>query len=105
MHTISGKSPSRAGKLAGAVAMLLAVAAQGADLNFDIPAGDLKAALDAYIKQTGQQIVYKSDDVKGKTTPGVHGALSEQQALDALLKGTGTPAAPRRERRGGGFSR
>ena len=79
----------RTGRLAAVVALLLAASAQGADFNFDIPAGDLKAALDAYVKQTGQQIVFKSDDVKGKTTPGVHGSLSDQQALDALLKGTG----------------
>ena len=83
------RNPARAGRLAAAVALLLAASAQGADFNFDIPAGDLKAALDAYVKQTGQQIVYKSDDVKGKTTPGVHGSLSDQQALDVLLKGTG----------------
>ena len=83
------RNPARTGRLAAAVALLLAASAQGADFNFDIPAGDLKAALDAYVKQTGQQIVYKSDDVKGKTTPGVHGSLSDQQALDALLKGTG----------------
>ena len=83
------RNPARTGRLAAAVALLLAASAQGADFNFDIPAGDLKSALDAYVKQTGQQIVYKSDDVKGKTTPGVHGSLSDQQALDALLKGTG----------------
>ncbi|MFO1393964.1 MAG: TonB-dependent receptor [Steroidobacteraceae bacterium] len=87
IHTRNGAI--RARRLAGAVALLLAVAAQGADFSFNIPAGELKSALDAYIKQTGQQIVYKSDDVKGKTTPGVHGTLSDQQALDALLKGTG----------------
>ncbi|MFO1393962.1 MAG: TonB-dependent receptor [Steroidobacteraceae bacterium] len=87
IHTRNGAV--RARRLAGAVALLLAVAAQGADFSFNIPAGELKSALDAYIKQTGQQIVYKSDDVKGKTTPGVHGTLSDQQALDALLKGTG----------------
>ena len=87
VHTRNGAV--RARRLAGAVALLLAVAAQGADFNFDIPAGELKSALDAYIKQTGQQIVYKSEDVKGKTSPGAHGTLSDQQALDALLKGTG----------------
>ncbi|MFO1393963.1 MAG: TonB-dependent receptor [Steroidobacteraceae bacterium] len=87
IHTRNGAI--RARRLAVVVALLLAVAAQGADFSFNIPAGELKSALDAYIKQSGQQIVYKSDDVKGRTSPGVHGTLSDQQALDALLKGTG----------------
>ena len=89
MNESNRRNPARTGRLAAAVALLLAASAYGADLNFDIPAGDLKTALDAYVKQTGQQIVFKSDDVKGKTTSGVHGSLSDKQALDALLKGTG----------------
>lgn len=83
------RNSARTRRFAAAVALLLAASAQGADFSFDIPSGDLKAALDAYVKQTGQQIVYKSDDVKGKTSPGAHGSLSEQQALIALLRGTG----------------
>ena len=86
---ISIRSKARAGGLAGAVALALSFAAQAQDLNFDIPAGDLNAALTAYSKQTGQQVVFKIDDLKGKTTPGVHGAMSSEQALTALLAGTG----------------
>ena len=86
---ISICSKARAGALAGAVALVLSFAAQAQDLNFDIPAGDLNAALSAYSKQTGQQVVFKIDDLKGKTTPGVHGAMSPEQALTALLAGTG----------------
>ena len=80
---------TRAGALAAAVAALLAFSAQAQDLNFDIPASDLKSALDAYINQTGQQIVYKSDDLKGKSSPGARGAMTSEQALEALLAGTG----------------
>ena len=69
-------SKARAGALAGAVAIALSFAAQAQDLTFDIPAGDLNAALTAYSKQTGQQVVFKIDDLKGKTTPGVHGAMT-----------------------------
>ena len=86
---ISICSKARAGALAGAVALVLSFAAQAQDLNFDIPAGDLNAALSAYSKQTGQQVVFKIDDLKGKTTPGVHGAMTAEQALTALLAGTG----------------
>ena len=83
------RSKARAGALAGAVALAFSFAAQAQDLSFDIPAGDLNAALTAYSKQTGQQVVFKIDDLKGKTTPGVHGSMSPDQALTALLAGTG----------------
>ena len=54
------RNPARTGRLAAAVALLLAASAQGADFNFDIPAGDLKAALDAYVKQTGHLLCRNS---------------------------------------------
>ena len=83
------KTRARAGALAGALAMILATAAQAQDLNFDIPAGTLVAALDAYSKQTGQQLVYLEKNLEGKKSPGAHGAMSSEQALKALLAGTG----------------
>ena len=83
------RAGARASILAGAVALALSFAAQAQDLTFDIGAGDLKAALEAYAKQTGQQLVYQPDDVKGRSTPGVHGAMTSEQALTALLAGTG----------------
>jgi len=83
------RNAARAPIIAGAVALALSFAAQGQDLTFDIGAGDLKAALDAYAQQTGQQLVYQPDDVKGRSTPGVHGAMTPEQALKALLAGTG----------------
>lgn len=80
---------ARASIIAGAVALVLSVAAQAQDLTFDIGAGDLKAALEAYAKQTGQQLVYQPADVKGRTSPGVHGSMAPDKALEALLAGTG----------------
>ena len=89
MSTHRRRNAARASILAGAVALALSFAAQAQDLTFDIGAGDLKAALEAYAKQTGQQLVYQPDDVKGRSTPGVHGSMSSEQALTALLAGTG----------------
>ncbi len=89
MTGITRKTSPRAAALVGAVAMLLAGAAQAQGMQFDIPAGDLKAVLDSYIRQTGQQIVFRSDDLKGKRSKGVHGTMSTDQALDALLADTG----------------
>ena len=76
MSTHRSRTGTRASILAGAVALALSFAAQAQDLTFDIGAGDLKAALEAYAKQTGQQLVYQPDDVKGRSTPGVHGAMT-----------------------------
>lgn len=55
----------------------------------DIPAGDLKPALDQYAQQTGVQLLYRADDVQGRRSNGVQGRLDAHQALDALLAGTG----------------
>lgn len=57
-------------------------------LAFDIPAGDLKAAVDQYARQTGSQVLYKLQDVQGLTTTGVHGSFDEAEALRLLLAGT-----------------
>ena len=73
-----------------ALGMLAAVGAATAQVrDFDIPQGDLKSALDAYAQQTGLQIIYRSEDVRGVTTAGVHGALDAADALKNLLAKTG----------------
>jgi iron complex outermembrane receptor protein len=57
--------------------------------KFDIPAGDLKTALDAYIRQSGTQLIYKVDDVRGKQTHGVQGVFESDDALNQLLSESG----------------
>jgi iron complex outermembrane recepter protein len=69
-------------------AMLLSFAVHAQTRSFDIPAGDLKAALDAYIVQSGQQLIYRSDDLKSLRSKGVQGSLSQEQALEKLIDGT-----------------
>ena len=76
--------------LAGGVCALALVGAAVAQTkSFNIPAGDLKAALDAYTKQAGVQLIYRTDDVRGARTPGVSGALDPNAALSTLLANTG----------------
>lgn len=58
-------------------------------LSFDIPKGDLKAALDAYSRQSGVQIIYRVDEMHGVASPGAHGVLDPLAALDAILAHTG----------------
>src|SRR6185437_2125764 len=56
--------------------------------NFDIPAGDLKAALNAYSAQSGMPVNFSCDAEKGTRANAVKGDLASDYALDRLLKGT-----------------
>lgn len=71
----------------GIVAPATIVAEQARD--YDIPAGALKQALDSYVRQSGRQIVYRTDEVGSARSRGVHGRLSADAALGALLAGSG----------------
>ncbi|WP_322965067.1 TonB-dependent receptor [Sphingomonas fuzhouensis] len=57
--------------------------------RFDIPAGGLAEALQAWSKITKREIVYRMDDVGRKTTGGLHGNYEPMFALSGLLAGTG----------------
>ena len=68
----------------------LAAFATGATAEqFNIPAGDLKTALDVYARQTGTQLLISTDAVKGVHTQGVQGDMGAGAALVRLLSGTG----------------
>ncbi len=70
-----------------ACAALLASAASAE--TFNIPAGDLSRALDAYTAQTGIALVVSSEAVRGSHTRGAHGELTAAVALSRILSGTG----------------
>jgi outer membrane receptor protein involved in Fe transport len=57
--------------------------------EFNIPAGNLNAALNAYSKQTGIPLIVSADMVRGASTRGVAGDLSPEEALTRILSGTG----------------
>ena len=54
----------------------------------NVPAGELTAALDLLEKQSGVEIVYRPELLKGLRTSGVKGTLSSEDAVTKLLKGT-----------------
>ena len=68
--------------------LFIAASAYGQTQSFNVAPGDLKAALDAYIAQTGVQLLYKVDDIKGLSTKGLKGNLKPEEALTRLLEGT-----------------
>jgi len=57
--------------------------------DFNIPGGDLEAALNAYSQQAGIRLMYSDMAVRGVHTKGVSGAISPEAALTKLLNGTG----------------
>jgi iron complex outermembrane recepter protein len=56
--------------------------------SISIPAGDLGPALQSLARQTGAEIAYRPEQVRGLKTEGVNGNLSTREALERLLKGT-----------------
>jgi iron complex outermembrane receptor protein len=56
--------------------------------NLNIPAEDLKVALDTYIRQSGVQLVYTVNDLEGARSTAVHGEYEAAPALDRMLQGT-----------------
>jgi iron complex outermembrane receptor protein len=59
--------------------------------NFAIPAQDLSTALMAFAKQTGIQVVFKSEDLAGLKTDGLFGDMSSRDGLRRLLDPAGIP--------------
>jgi len=84
-----GSKSLRAVLAGGVCAMALATVAHAENRDFNVPAGDLQAALDSYAAQAGVQLLYKVDLVKGVPSKGAHGVLSSDEALAMLLSGTG----------------
>ena len=77
--------------LVGGASVLTLTSPASAKL-FDIPSGDLAAALNAYMRQAGVQIVYSNDIVQGHRSNGAKGQYSEIAALTEVLNGTGFAA-------------
>jgi outer membrane receptor protein involved in Fe transport len=75
--------------LAGGTALALSGSFAALAANFDVPGGDLDSALQAYIAQSGVQLMVPNADVRGIHTAGAKGNLSDSEALGRILKGTG----------------
>ncbi len=67
------------------------VAAQQAEAarRFNIPAGPLERALPAFARQSGQQILYPSALIAGRSAPALIGDYPVETALGLLLRDTG----------------
>lgn len=63
----------------------------GADVRatYNIPAGDLAATLQQVAATTQTLLTFTADQTRGKTSPGLQGSYTRQEAFDLLLAGTG----------------
>ena len=62
-----------------------AAAAQTQTVNLNIPAQDLGRALNAFARQSNQQLLYSPDLVRGRRAPALAGNYAPDQALRKLL--------------------
>lgn len=74
--------------LASLALSTLSPAAEAAKKTYAIPAGAAAEALAAFTEQSGEQIVYPVDVVRGVRTNAVQGQLSARAALEQLVAGT-----------------
>lgn len=80
----------RAAAIAVSVAVLTLVASAGAARKtYDLPSGDAAATLKAFTAQSGEQIVYPAESVRGIRTQAVQGPFEARAALEQMLAGTG----------------
>jgi outer membrane receptor protein involved in Fe transport len=67
----------------------IATPAQAQQRQFNIPAGPLADALDAFVAQSGAQLIYQGSELKSARSPGAVGRMDPAEALKLILKGTG----------------
>lgn len=68
---------------------LSASAAEAPKKTFDLPAADAAEALKAFTAQSGEQIIFPVESVRGVKTNAVKGDHAAREALDLMLAGTG----------------
>ena len=72
--------------------MVRQAAAQTSERAISVRPGPLTTALNNLAAQTGLQILFDASVAEGKTTRGVNGTLTPEQALRTVLAGTGVDA-------------
>jgi TonB-dependent siderophore receptor len=75
--------------VAGSGAVIQSQALAQAQTGFNIPAGPLNQALAAFGRQSGIQLSYEASIASGKTSPGIQGTATREQAIARILQGSG----------------
>lgn len=79
-------------RLARVLALFLCIVAlratEAPTKPFEVPAGDAASTLKLFVEQSGEQIAYLVDTVRGVTTHPVSGNLAPRDALNRMVEGT-----------------
>lgn len=73
----------------GGMAVQQQVAAQEAQVRFNIPAQALPDALNEFARQSGKPLLFSDEVVRGKQGQAVNGSMTPSAALGRILSGTG----------------
>jgi iron complex outermembrane receptor protein len=65
------------------------MAAPAGRRSYELPAGEATETLRLFAKQSGEQIVYPVEQVRGCHTRAVHGRFGAAEAIEAMLDGSG----------------
>ncbi len=68
--------------------MVFAGIAQAQNRTIDIPVQELPEALHSLSNQTGIQLLFTPENLKGIRSPAISGSMTAEQALERLLQGT-----------------
>ncbi|MBW4331799.1 TonB-dependent receptor [Stakelama sp. CBK3Z-3] len=77
---------------AGVATIMAAPMASAQQREYNVPAGSMRTALEMWSRQSGRELIYRSDDLTDRASPGVRGASSADTALAAILRGSGLEA-------------
>ncbi len=77
-------------------------AADAPKKNFHVAAGDASVALGEFAKQSGEQVIFLVDNVRGQQTQAVDGVFTSFDALQHML--SGTALVPHRDEKTGAMS-
>ncbi|WP_168075201.1 TonB-dependent receptor [Caulobacter sp. SSI4214] len=75
--------------IAGAAAMALTSAAWAQTTTFNVPAGEMATALDAFARASGAPLIYRPQDVTGLKTAGLKGSYTPEDGLRRLAEAAG----------------
>lgn len=82
----------------GAMAVATPAQAQGGQpQDYNIEGGNLGDALQSVSRQSGREIIFSAEAVSGKRAPPLHGTYSPDDAVRALLAGSGLTAQFRKD--------
>ena len=74
--------------LCGVACCLLAATSRADPVEFDLPAQPAADALLAFSQQSGIDVLFSSDELRGKTSNALRGRYEPEEALAVLLRGT-----------------